>query len=145
MSAFSTLRSAWHRVVAGYRNIGSAVIQTAALVVAALLVSLIIVVPLWLAATQATGVYTVVVLSLAAAAIVAWIAGRIRRQSAGLFLPILKTVARVIAVVAGLYAMVVLVALGLVLPAVVLAIVGLLWLGYAASGGRTSRDANGAP
>lgn len=109
------------------------------------LVSALIVVPLWFAATRATVVYTAAILGLVAAALIVSLIRRIRLQRTGIFLPILKTTARVLVIVAGLYAMVVLFARGLPLAAAVIALAGLVWLGYAASGGRTRHDADGAP
>jgi hypothetical protein len=119
-------------------------VQIVVLVAAALAVSFAIVAPLWLAATEITGIYTAAVLGLAAAALVVALVRRIRGQSAGIFRPILKTTARVVVIAAGLYAMVVLFARGLVLPAAAIALAGLVWLGYAASRGRTTHDADGA-
>jgi hypothetical protein len=145
MSLAARLRELPRRVFDGYRAIGSTLLQAVVLLAAALLVSGGIVVPLWLAATRATAVYTSAVLWLAAAALLLALVRRIRGQSAGVFLPILKTTARVLVIVAGLYAMVVLFARGLPLAAAVIALAGLVWLGYAASGGRTRHDADGAP
>lgn len=139
-----TLRELPRRVLVGYRAIGSAAVQIVVLVAAALAVSFAIVAPLWLAATEITGIYTAAVLGLAAAALVVALVRRIRGQSAGIFRPILKTTARVVVIAAGLYAMVVLFARGLVLPAAAIALAGLVWLGYAASRGRTTHDADGA-
>ena len=129
------------RILRGYARLGSWLLGAIAIVGGAVVVSLLIVLPLWLAATQATTLYTVVVLALAGGGLLAWAARRIRVKSAGAILPILKTTARVAAVVALLYAMLVLFARGLTVPGLVLALVGILWLGYAASGKRTKHDA----
>ncbi|MFP4565034.1 MAG: hypothetical protein ACLFNX_00935 [Spirochaetaceae bacterium] len=133
------------RIFAGYRNIALTLVQALTLIAGAGLASVVVVVPLWLAATRATGVYTSVILGLAAVGIIAGLIRRIRLQRTAVFLPILKTTARVLIVCAGLYAMIVLFARGLAVPAAVLALAGLAWLGYAASGGRTTHDADGAP
>lgn len=138
------LRRGLRRVLSGYRTIGVGLLQALALALGALLVGIAIVGPLWLAATRATPVYTAVVLGVAGGGLLVWIFGRIRRASAGSFRPILKVAARVIGILAGLYAMTVLFALGLIVPAAAIALAGLVWLGYAASGGRTTRHGDGA-
>jgi len=132
-------------VASGYRNIALTILQALAMIVGAGLVSAVIVVPLWFAATRATVVYTAAILGLVAAVVIVSLIRRIRLQRTAIFLPILKTTARVLVVIAGFYAMIVLFARGLVVPAAVLALAGLIWLGYAASGGRTAHDADEAP
>ncbi len=145
MTGSRDLRSVLRRVASGYRNIALTLLQALAMIAGAGLVSAAIVVPLWFAATRATAVYTAAILGLLAAALIVSLIRRIRLQRTAIFLPILKTTARVLFVCAGLYAMIVLFARGLVVPAAALAIAGLAWLGYAASGGRTAHDADEAP
>lgn len=138
-------RRVMRRVVSGYGNIALALVQAVALIAGAGLVSAVIVVPLWFAATRATVIYTTTILGLVAAMVMVSLIRRIRLQRTSIFLPILKTTARVVIVFAGLYAMIVLFARGLVVPAAALALAGLVWLGYAASGGRTAHNADEAP
>lgn len=145
MGDANRLRAGLRRVLEGYRSLGVGVLQALALTLGALLVGILIVGPLWLAATRATPVYTAVVLGLAGGGLLMGVVRRIRRASAGSFRPILKVAARVIGILAGLYAMTVLFALGFIIPAAAIALAGLVWLGYAASGGRTTRNGDGAP
>ena len=145
MTRSRDLRSMLRLVASGYRNIALTILQALAMIVGAGLVSAGIVVPLWFAATRATVVYTAAILGLVAAVVIVSLIRRIRLQRTAIFLPILKTTARVLVVIAGFYAMIVLFARGLVVPAAVLALAGLIWLGYAASGGRTAHDADEAP
>jgi hypothetical protein len=145
MTGSRDLRSVLRLVASGYRNIALTLLQGVAMLAAAGLVGAVIVIPLWFAATRATAIYTTAILGLVAAVIIVNLVRRIRLQRTGTFLPILKTAARILVVFAGIYATVVLFARGLMVPAAALALAGLVWLGYAASGGRTAHNADEAP
>ena len=145
MTGSRDLRSVLRLVASGYRNIALTLLQGVAMIAAAGLVGAVIVIPLWFAATRATAIYTTAILGLVATVIIVNLVRRIRLQRTGTFLPILKTAARILVVFAGIYATIVLFARGLVVPAAALALAGLVWLGYAASGGRTTHHADEAP
>ena len=145
MTGSRDLRSVLRLVASGYRNIALTLLQGVAMIAAAGLVGAVIVIPLWFAATRATAIYTTAILGLVAAVVIVNLVRRIRLQRTGIFLPILKTAARILLVFAGIYATIVLFARGLVVPAAALALAGLVWLGYAASGGRTTQNADEAP
>jgi small-conductance mechanosensitive channel len=145
MTGSRDLRSVLRLVASGYRNIALTLLQGVAMIAAAGIVGAVIVFPLWFAATRATGIYTISILGLVAAAVIVNFLRRIRLQRTGTFLPILKTAGRILLVFAGVYATIVLFARGLAGPAAALALAGLVWLGYAASGGRTRHNADEAP
>lgn len=130
-----------NRILEGYARVGSWVLGALVLVAAAALVGVVIVLPLWLAATRLTTVYTVVVLVVLAGALLTWIIRGIRAQSRSSFLPILKAAGRLVGAVAVVYAVFALFAAGFLVPAAGVAVAGLLWLGYAASRGGTKTDA----
>ncbi|MFP4010805.1 MAG: hypothetical protein ACLFUM_03830 [Spirochaetaceae bacterium] len=123
-------------VLDGYRRIGAVLLRALLLLGGAGLLSVIVVVPLWLAATRATAAYTTAVLLAVAGALGTGLVRRLAGARRQAFRPILRVAARVITTVAGLYAVVLLYAAGRVGPAVILVVIGLAWVGYAVSGKR---------
>lgn len=143
-SAGSTVAAALRRVLRGYARVGSWILHLISLAAAAAIVSLAIVVPLWLAATRATEAYTVAVITLTAAGILTALLRRVRGQSIGAVIPIIKTAGRVLAILALIYALVFLFVRGYTTAAIVITLAGLVWVGYAAAGRRTTRHDKGA-
>lgn len=130
------------RIVRGYTVLGLRLLHIIALVGGAILVAFAIVVPLWLAATRATEAYTVAVIVIIAVALIGAVVRRIRDQGTGTVIPILKVAGRILGVLAGIYAMVFLFARGYTAAAAFIAVAGLVWLGYAAAGNRSTQNGN---
>ena len=130
------------RIIHGYTVLGIHLLHIVVLLGGAVLVAFAIVVPLWLAATRATEVYTVAVIVMAAVAVIGAMVRRIRDQGTGVVIPILKVAGRILGVLAGIYAMVFLFARGYIAAATCIAVVGFVWLGYAAAGKRSRQNGN---
>ncbi len=136
------------RVLRGYREIGSRVVFLALLVALSAALGAGIAFPLWFFATASPHAYTAIVLAAAAAAVAAAVILRFLRtgiswsRAAAKALAVLLGLAKVILLLAGLYAAAAFAARRLYLPAAVGALVFLVaaaWIGYGVRSGTSPK------
>lgn len=136
LKAYRGFSSFSHRVVSGWIGLGRFVGALFLGVLFAAALGGVIVLPLWLLASRATGVYNVVVGLLLVGLLALGLAKSLQRQTSRSILPILRKTGVGIVGLGGVYAFAILVWEGHLLGALFLGLVYLVWLG--ASFGRRS-------